>query len=70
MKTPDINALTNLIFNGVTTIIAIVGFLYGAYALWDGFTNDQPESKKKGLGVLITTAVICGIITSAKSLFI
>lgn len=70
MKTPDINTLTNIIFNGVISIIAIVGFLYGSYALWDGFTNDQPESKKKGLSVLIVTAVVCGIIASAKAIFI
>ncbi|MEG2380120.1 MAG: hypothetical protein RSB38_00285 [Oscillospiraceae bacterium] len=70
MKVPDINALTTLIFNAITTIIAIVGFLYGGYSLWDGFTNDQPENKKKGIQVIVVTAVICGVIVSAKSIFI
>lgn len=62
--------IVNLIFNGVQAIIGGAGVLFGAWQLWDGFTNDQPESKKKGITVLIVTAVVLGLLLTAKGIMI
>ena len=42
-------ALFDLLYSVIIGIIGMAGVLYGGYSIWDGFTNDQPESKKKGI---------------------
>ena len=44
-------ALFDLLYSVIIGIIGMAGVLYGGYSIWDGFTNDQPESKKKGITI-------------------
>lgn len=62
--------LMDIIYNAIMAIMGIVGGLYGLYYLWDGFTGDQPESKKRGVIIIIVTAVILIIAGSIKSLLV
>lgn len=62
--------LLNIIMTAVQTVIAIGGLLYGGYQLWDGFTNDQPQEKKKGITIFIVTVVVFGVLTAAKPIIV
>lgn len=62
--------LLNIIMTAVQTIIAVAGLLYGGYSLWDGFTADQPQEKKRGIIVLIVTVVIFGVLLAAKPVIV
>ena len=48
-------ALFDLLYSVIIGIIGMAGVLYGGYSIWDGFTNDQPESKKKGITIMLFT---------------
>lgn len=58
----ELGQIVDYIKNGIIAIIALVGGFGGLYALFEGFTNDQPESKKKGLQTLIVTLVIISMV--------
>lgn len=66
MDTSSLKQIFDLIYWAVSAIIAAGGLFFGIYALWDGFTNDQPETKKKGINVLIVTAVVLAVLLAAK----
>ncbi len=63
----NLQTIFNMIVGAVIAIIGGGGFIFGGYSLWDGFTNDQPEAKKKGATVLIITLVICIFMFAARS---
>ena len=63
----NLESIFNMIVGAVIAFIAAGGFIFGGYTLWDGFTNDQPESKKKGATVMIITLVVCIFMFAAKS---
>lgn len=62
----NLHTIFNMIVGAVIAIIGGGGFIFGGYCLWDGFTNDQPEAKKKGATVLIITLVICIFMFAAR----
>lgn len=62
----QVTQLVDIIFNGIIAIIAAAGLLFGAWNLWDGFTNDQPESKKKAILTIIITVVVIVLIIAVK----
>lgn len=66
----NVSQLLDLILNAITLIILIAGLLYGAYQLWNGFTDDQPQAKKHGLTILIVTVVVVVLIQSIKPIFV
>ena len=40
------------------------------YSIWDGFTNDQPESKKKGITIILVTVFVIIFLFAAKGLIL
>ena len=62
----EINQVVEIVFNGIVSVIAIVGLLYGAWSLFEGFTGDQPESKRRGFFVIVATVAIVGMILLLK----
>ncbi len=66
MDTTALKQIFDLIVWAVIAIIAGGGLIFGIYSLWDGFTNDQPESKKKGIIILIVTVVALAVLITAK----
>ena len=62
----QVTQLVDIIFNGIIAIIAAAGLLFGAWNLWDGFTNDQPESKKKAILTIVITVVVIDLIIAVK----
>ena len=60
--------LVNLIFNGVIIVIACGGVIFGGYNFYEGWTNDQPEMKKKGIQTLIIVGVAIGVMFAAKGI--
>ncbi|MGN0557605.1 MAG: hypothetical protein ACI4IV_07150 [Acutalibacteraceae bacterium] len=65
----EIQPIYNLVFFVVYAIVGFAGVIFGGYALWEGFTADQPESKRKGITVLIATVVIIVFLVVAQGLF-
>ncbi len=61
-----IKQMFDLIAWAVVAIIAAGGLFYGVYSLWDGFTNDQLEARKKGLVVLLVTVIAVVVLIVAK----
>lgn len=68
MDTTYIKQIFDLIAWAVVAIIGAGGLFYGVFALWDGFTNDQPESKKKGITVLLVTVISVVVLIVAKTI--
>lgn len=68
MDLSSVEQIFNLIAWAVIAIIASAGLFYGIYALWDGFTNDQPEGKKKGFTVLLVTVIAIVVLIVAKTI--
>lgn len=66
MDTTSLKQIFDLITWAVIAIIAGGGVIFGIYSLWDGFTNDQPESKKKGIIILLVTVVALAVLLAAK----
>lgn len=63
-------ALFDLLYSVIIGIIGMAGVLYGGYSIWDGFINDQPESKKKGITIILVTVFVIIFLFSAKSLIL
>lgn len=63
-------ALFDLLYSVIIGIIGMAGVLYGGYSIWDGFTNDQPESKKKGITIILVTVFVIIFLFAAKNLIL
>ena len=53
-----VNQLFELIYGTVMAIIGLGGVAFGGWALYDGFTNDQPEAKKRDITTIIVALTI------------
>lgn len=62
----SLKELFDLIIWAVIGIIAVAGIIWAAWALWEGFNGDQPESKKRGIVIGISTIVIVVFLIAAK----
>lgn len=58
----DLNSIIEEIANGVVVIILAVTVLYGGYALFEGFSEDNPTSKKRGFVTIAAGVVISMLI--------
>lgn len=63
-------ALFDLLYSVIIGIIGMAGVLYDGYSIWDGFTNDQPESKKKGITIILVTVFVIIFLFAAKNLIL
>lgn len=63
-------ALFDLLYSIIIGIIGMAGVLYSGYSIWDGFTNDQPESKKKGITIILVTVFVIIFLFAAKGLIL
>ena len=63
-------ALFDLLYSVIIGIIGMAGVLYGGYSSRDGFTNDQPESKKKGITIILVTVFVIIFLFAAKNLIL
>lgn len=63
-------ALFDLLYSVIIGIIGMAGVLYGGYSICDGFTNDQPESKKKGITIILVTVFVIIFLFAAKNLIL
>ena len=63
-------ALFDLLYSVIIGIIGMAGVLYVGYSIWDGFTNDQPESKKKGITIILVTVFVIIFLFAAKNLIL
>ena len=54
--------IVNLVFWLLEIVIGGGGVLWGAYQLWESFTADQPENKKKGVQVLLVTGAVLAVL--------
>ena len=61
-------ALFDLLYSVIIGIIGMAGVLYGGYSIWDGFTNDQPESK--GITIILVTVFVIIFLFAAKNLIL
>ena len=57
-----VNQLFELIYGTVMAIIGLGGVAY------DGFTNDQPEAKKRGITTIIVVVMVLVFMGSAKGI--
>lgn len=64
------NQILNLIFDAISFLIGAIGVAYGGWTFFDGFTNDQPESKKKGIQTIVITAVSIIVLQTAKPIIL
>ena len=62
--------LLDIILNAIKVIIAAGGLCYGGWQLWDGFTNDQPQEKKKAVVVFIVTVAVFVVLTAARGVIV
>lgn len=63
-----VTALFDLVYGTIMTVIGLSGVAYGGYAMFDGFTNDQPEAKKRGITVIIVVATVLVFMSQAKGI--
>ena len=63
-------ALFELRYSVIIGSIGMAGVLYCGYSIWDGFTSDQPESKKKGMTIILVTGVVIIFLFAAKNLIL
>lgn len=63
-----VNQLFELIYGTVMAIIGLGGVAFGGWALYDGFTNDQPEAKKRGITTIIVVMMVLVFMGSAKGI--
>lgn len=66
----NIIKIVNIFFNGIMAIIAAVGLIWGGWSLFEGFTGDQPESKRRGFIILIAVVVIIAMLLVFKPILI
>jgi hypothetical protein len=62
----NILKIVNVLFGGVIGIIAIIGAIWGGWSLFEGFTGDQPESKRRGFIVIVAAVVIIAMLLILK----
>lgn len=68
MNTTALKQIFDLIVGAVVAIIAGGGLVFGVYCLWEGFTDTQPEGKKKGVIVLIVTFVSISVLLAGRGI--
>jgi len=60
--------LADLVMGIIMALIGMGGLAFGGWNLFDGFTNEQPEGKKKGIITLLVAVFAIILILSGKSI--
>lgn len=62
--------LLDVVLKTVKGIIAATGLIYGGWQFFEGYTDDQPEKKKKAITVILVAAGTFALLTAAKPIII
>lgn len=64
----SLKQMFDLVIWAIVGVIAVAGFLWGAWSLWESYNADQPEAKKRGIIILISTVVVVAFLLAAKAI--
>lgn len=64
----SLKQLFDLVVWAVIVVVGGSGAVWGGYALWESINNDQPEAKKRGIIIVISTIVIVAFLIAVKNI--
>lgn len=64
----DPNAVARVIVNTIVGLIVIVGVVFGAWQLGQGFTGDDPKEKRNGITAILAALVVGGLLVTVVNM--
>lgn len=62
--------LFDLVYGVIMALIGLAGMAFAGWSFFDGFSNDQPESRKRGIILLFVVVLSLVLMAGAKGIIL